>query len=140
MTSLYIPYPDVEQAVMDILLPLGPVVSWLPPEFEPPLQHVQRIGGGPDVIDVTDYALIRVSFYGETRNAAWALAGLGEQMILSHRGREVNRPGRPTHGMQIDSADLDVGGTLDPDLDPDDRRVTKNFVVGMRRQYHLVGA
>jgi hypothetical protein len=40
--------------------------------------------------------------------------------------------------MYVDWATLDVGGSMDPDLDPDDRRVTVNYSIGMRRQYHLL--
>jgi hypothetical protein len=140
------PYPDREQVLLDILSVLVdandvPIlgVTRLPPDFEPPLYQVQRIGGGPDAWDITDYALMRVSYYGDTRNEAWALSQAGEQVILGHRGRTVERSGFPSDGMIIDYADLDVGGSMDPDLDPDDRRVTVNYTVGMRRQHHLLG-
>lgn len=135
-------YPDREQVVLDVLsvLSIGdppvPVqgVTWLPPDFTAPLYQVQRIGGGADEWDLTDYALIRVSYYGNTRNEAWALSQAGEQIILGHHKRGIDRPGRYADGMLIDWATLDVGGSMDPDLDPDDRRVTVNYTVGMRRQ------
>lgn len=137
MTTL--PYPDSEQVLKDLLTSLARTVTWLPPEFEAPIIHVQRIGGGPDEWDITDYPLMRLAFYGDTRNEAWSLAGQGEALILSYRGKTVSLPGAPSDGVIIDYATLDVGGMLDPDLDPDDRRVIKNFTIGMRRQYHLAG-
>lgn len=138
MTTL--PYPDTEQVLMDLLRPVGHTVTWLPPKFAAPIIHIQRIGGGPDDWDITDYALIRLAFYGDSRNEAWTLAAQGEALLISYRGRTVDRPGTPSDGVIIDFVALDVGGMLDPDLDPDDRRVIKNFTVGCRRQYHLVGA
>jgi hypothetical protein len=139
------PYPDREQVLLDVLSVLVdaedvPIlgVTRLPPDFEPPLYKVQRIGGGPDPWDNTDYALMRIDWYGETRDAAWQLSQAGEQVLLAHRGRTVERPGLPSDGMLIDYVELDVGGVMDPDLDPDDRRIIVNYSVGMRRQYHLL--
>lgn len=140
------PYPDREQAVLDILSVMVdandvPIlgVTRLPPDWEPPLYWVQRIGGGADEWDLTDYALMRVSYYGATRDAAWDLSRAGESLILGHHKREIDRPGTKSHQMLVDHATLDVGGSMDPDLDPDDRRVTVNYIVGMRRQHHLIG-
>jgi hypothetical protein len=93
---------------------------------------VQRIGGGEDEAGVTDYASMRVSCYHDTRNLAVALSNDVQRVILGHRGRQT------PSGYLIDFAALDVGGAIDPDLDPDDRRVTANYTTGMRRQYHLV--
>lgn len=147
--NLPIPYPDREQVVIDILQALRlpsdavtpvPVGTWLPPDWAPPWAQVQRIGGGPDPWDVTDYALMRVSYYGATRGDAWALSQAGESLILGHDKRAIDRPGTPSHEMLVDHTSLDVGGSMDPDLEPDDRRVTVNYTVGMRRQRHLVGA
>lgn len=132
--TLPLAYPDQELAYMHLLRPLAPTVTHLPAKWKAPIIHIQRIGGGPDEWDVTDYALMRVIFYGADRGAAWALAGQGESLLLSMRGRAINRPDTESHGLLIDFVALDVGGVQDPDLDPDDRRVIKNFTTGMRRQ------
>lgn len=125
---------------MDLHRPLGAVVSWLPPDPAMPIIWVQRIGGGPDEWDCTDYALIRVHYYSEKRDDAMNLAAEGERIMLGHRGRSVDRPGTKSHGLLIDYVSLDVGAAVDPDLEPDERRVTKNYTTGCRRQYHLAGA
>jgi hypothetical protein len=145
--NLLPPYPDREQVLLDILSVLVdendvPIlgVTWLPPDFEPPIYQVQRIGGGADEWGVTDYGLMRVSYYGATRNEAWQLSQAGESVVLSHHQRGIDRPGRYSDGMLVDWATLDVGGSMDPDLDPDDRRVTVNYTLGMRRQFHLLEA
>lgn len=123
-------YPDTEKVLLD-LFDLLPVLSvtWLPNGWVPPIHHINRIGGGPDPWDVTDYALVRVSSYGATRDESWSLSADAERLILGHSGR------RTPSGYLIDFTALDVGGSQEPDLDPDERRVTKNFTIGMRRQY-----
>lgn len=140
-------YPDREQVVLDILSVLVdgqnvpiPGGTWLPPDFSVPRYQVQRIGGGADEWGITDYGLMRVSYYGATRNEAWQLSQAGEQVILAHHQRGIDRPGKYADGMVVDWATLDVGGSMDPDLDPDDRRVTVNYTLGMRRQFHLLEA
>lgn len=140
MTSpLPLPYPDQEQVVMDLHRTLATVVSWLPPDPDMPTIWVQRVGGGADEWDVTDYGMIRVHYYEQTRNKAMLLAAEGERIVLGHRGRTVDRPGTSSDSMVIDFASLDVGPFSDPDLEPDERRISKTYTIGMRRQYHLLG-
>jgi hypothetical protein len=81
---------------------------------------------------------MRVRFYGGDRNGAWDLAADGERTIMGAKGHFVDVPGIGL--VFIDYAVIVVGGTQDVDLDPDDRRVTKDFMLGMRRQYHLATA
>lgn len=134
------PFPDAEQVVIDILDPvLAPAGTWLDPDFEVPRIQVNRIGGGPDEWGITDYPQIRIRWYDETRNKAWDLAQAGQMLLLAHAQKAVDRPGKSSHGILVDYVELDVGGTEEPDLDPDDRRVTTNWTLGLRRQYHLVG-
>lgn len=127
-------YPDQELVYLDMLEPyfgIGRVVTYLPQNAENGTIWVQRIGGGADEGDTTDYALMRVSVYHDTRNEAQKLANDIQRVILGHRGRVT------PSGYLIDFAALDVGNAIDPDLDPDDRRVTTNYTTGMRRQHHL---
>lgn len=134
-------YPDAELVMIAIhrfVVPEGSHVgTWIPSDPEPDTIVVQRIGGGPDAEDQTDYPLFRVLYYGETREDAMNLSREGERWVRAHRGRCIQRPGDPAHGVLIDLAGVDVNGTLDDDLDPDDRRVTKNYTLGLRRQYQL---
>lgn len=134
-------YPDAELVMMAIhrlALSEGAYVgTWIPEDPEPGTVVVQRIGGGPDPYDVTDYPLFRVLYYGATRNDAMALSRLGEQHVKAHSGRSIKRPGDPANGVLVDSAAVDINGTLDEDLDPDERRVAKNYILGLRRQYQL---
>lgn len=137
--SLPLAFPDQEQVLLDLLSTLGPAVTWLPPKYSR-IIWVQRVGGGPDPWDITDYGLIRVSTFDEKRNDSMALSAECERLIMSYRqGGVIVRPGKKSDGMLLDSAGIDTGPSVDPDLDPDERRVTKNFVLGMRRQYHLAG-
>jgi hypothetical protein len=138
--TLPLAYPDAERVLLAILEPLLPnkVDTWLPTPLNPPFIQVNRSGGGPDDVDITDYPLMRVRFYGGDRNGAWDLAADGERTIMGAKGHFVDVPGIGL--VFIDYAVIVVGGTQDVDLDPDDRRVTKDFMLGMRRQYHLVTA
>lgn len=137
-------YPDSELAMIAIHRPVAPdggwVGTWIPEEPESGTIVVQRIGGGPDLYDITDYPLFRVLYYGDTREEAMDLSREGERYVKAHSGRAIDLPGDPAHGVLIDSAGVDVNGTLEEDLDPDERRVVKNYILGLRRQYHLVEA
>lgn len=134
-------YPDAELVMMAIHRDVPPegsyIGTWIPQDPEPNTIVVQRIGGGPDPYDVTDYPLFRVLYYGATRNAAMDLSRRGEQYVKAHSGRSIKRPGDPADGVLIDSAGVDINGTLDEDLDPDERRIAKNYILGLRRQFHL---
>lgn len=135
------PYPDAELAMMAIhrfaTVEGAWVGTWIPEDPESGTVVVQRIGGGPDAEDQTDYPLFRVLYYGDTRAEAMALSQAGEQYVKAHRGRCIKRPGDPADGVLIDFAAVDVNGTLDQDLDPDERRIAKNYTLGLRRQYQL---
>jgi hypothetical protein len=141
--TLPLAYPDAELVLIAVhrnVTGVTYVGTWIPEEPEPGTIIVQRIGGGPDPEDQTDYPLFRVLYYGDTRQEAIDLSREGERWVKFYSGRAINRPGDPAHGVLIDSAGVDVNGTLDEDLDPDERRVVKNYLAGLRRQYHLVAA
>lgn len=129
LASLPAAYPDAENELMSLLDLLGvPTVTWLPEGWDPPIIQVQRIGGAPDAGDVTDYPLMRVSYYGPDRTAAWNMAQDGTRLVLGYKYRNL------PSGTLLDYSEITVGGSLDPDLDPDDRRVTVNYTLGFRRQ------
>lgn len=129
-TWMPLAYPDAELVLMDILESVWPdkVVTWLPQNAANGTIWIQRIGGGPDEADITDYPQMRVATYHDSRQTAWNLARDVERVITGYHGRRT--PG----GWMVDFAKLAVGGVLDPDLDPDDRRVVKNYDLGLRRQ------
>lgn len=141
--TLPLAYPDAELVMMAIHghEPGNDTVgTFIQNDPEPGDIVVQRIGGGPDAEDQTDYPLFRVLYYGETRADAMQLSRDGERLVMAHKGRCIRRPGHPMDGILVDYATIEVNGTMDPDLDPDDRRVVKNYSLGLRRQYHLAEA
>lgn len=135
-------YPDAELvclAIVDLLKAEngGPVENlttgtFLWDDWSPPLIQVNRIGGAPDVSDITDYPLLRLAMYGEDRMAAWNLAGQVEGLLIGMRHRAVYVPEYGANVL-LDSVDIAVGGQQLPDTDPDDRRVVKDLVIGFRR-------
>lgn len=141
--TLPLAYPDAELVVMAIHghePGNDSVGTWIPEDPQDGDIVVQRIGGGPDAEDQTDYALLRVLYYGGTRNEAMTHSREGESLMMAHRGRCIRRPEHPADGILVDYVAIEVNGTVDQDLDPDDRRITKNYTVGLRRQYQLVEA
>jgi hypothetical protein len=142
-------YPDAElvtMAVHDVIrtspegLPTLVVDTFLRSGWTPPLVMVNRIGGSPDQWDVTDYAIVRCAYYGAKRMDAWDLAARGEATMVSYRGRSVSVPEYGEDAMiLIDSVDIAVGGQQLLDEAPEDRRVVKDFVIGLRRAYYLLG-
>lgn len=140
MTEVYVPYADAELVTLAILDPLdGPIGTFLPSGFTPPYTQVNRIGGAPDNSDITDFAIMRLAFYGANRMAAWDMAAQGEALMMARRGRVIFVP-EYDGNICIDTVDIVVGGQQLPDVAPDDRRVVKDIVLGMRRPWHLAPA
>lgn len=138
-------YPDAElvtMAIHKLLVAANPglkIVTFLPANWVPPLVQINRIGGAPDVRDVTDYPLVRCAYYGVDRMGAWNLAAQGEGVMIGMRHRAVEVPAYGVGAeILIDSVDIAVGGQQLPDVNPDDRRVVKDFLLGLRRPHHLV--
>jgi hypothetical protein len=113
------------------------VVTFLPPNFTPPLVQVNRIGGGPDASGITDFPIMRFAYYMPTRNESWQMSAAGEAALMAYEHRNIPVPG--VGDVLLDSLGIIIGGQMLPDLDPDDRRVVRDYVLGFRRQYHLVG-
>ena len=129
LAQMPLPYPDSENETMALLELLGVgTVTHLPENWDPPLIQVERIGGAPDAADVTDYPLMRVAYYGPNRISAMNMAQDGSRLILGHKYKVL-----PT-GTLLDYAEITTGANTEPDLDPDDRRVTVNYTLGFRRQ------
>lgn len=135
MTAPTRAYPDAELVLMALLEQRHPTVTvdtWLPGDVPAPFIHLMRIGGAPDAADVTDYPVMRVACYGDTRQQAWDLSRAVEVSILSRRYRNIDVP--DVGPVLVDAADIYAGGQLTPDLEPDDRRVVVDYVLGWRRQ------
>lgn len=137
MTQVYVAYPDAELVTLAILEDLqGEKDTFLRSGWNPPLTQVNRIGGAPDNSDITDFAIMRLAHYGATRMDAWNLASQGEALMIGHRCRNVYVPEYDGE-ILVDSVDIIIGGQQLPDIDPDDRRVVKDYIIGLRRPYHL---
>lgn len=133
MTQPVLAYPDAELVLMALLEarhPEATVDTWAEGDVDAPFIHIMRIGGSPDQYDVTDYPLMRVACYGNTRKEAWDLSRAVEVSILGSRHRNIETEGGP---VLVDYAAIEVGGTQEPDEEPDDRRIVVNYVLGWRR-------
>ncbi len=108
--------PDAELVGLTVLEHLAPTVTVLPPNFDPPMIQVQRVGGDMDLTSYTDLPQLQISFYGTTRGAAWDLANQGQMDLIKAACTEVA-------GVLVENVEIMAGGILAPDLDPDDRRV-----------------
>ena len=133
MTQPVLAYPDAELVLMALLEARhseATVDTWAEGDVDAPFIHIMRIGGSPDQYDVTDYPLMRVACYGNTRKEAWDLSRAVEVSILGSRYRNIETEGGP---VLVDYAEIEVGGTQEPDEEPDDRRIVVNYVLGWRR-------
>lgn len=142
MTEVYVAYPDAELVTLSILDPLdGNAGTWLPSGFTPPYTQINRIGGAPDNSDITDFAIVRVAHYGANRMGAWQLAAQGEALMIGARHHEISVPlmGEGV-AILVDSVDIVIGGQQLPDVAPDDRRVVKDYIIGLRRPWRLATA
>lgn len=140
--ALPLPYPDAELVMMAILDPIesaSDIVTWIPENAPNGLVVVTRTGGVPDQWDVTDYPLLRVSCYGQTRAEAWDLQRECQRHILAAAHHAVDVPEEGGEVL-VDSSAIADGSSQVPELDPDDRRVDATYVLGLRRQYHLASA
>lgn len=138
-------WPDAERVVMGILDRIGSIPVFgttetgthLVPDWDPPFWQVRRVGGGPED-GITDIALVQIHSYGATRDAAWDLAAVAEHYMLEAGGRNVYD--LPRFGtVLVDWTDLAVGGSEVPELDPDDRRVTKDYAIACRKHILTLG-
>lgn len=139
MTVLEPAYPDAELFGLGLLdlhladlsafgVTTQKIDTFFPDRFDPPFIRIQRSGGVPDALDVTDYPILSVSCFGSTRMAAWDLSRTVERIFLSAKCQRVD-------GVLCDYAAIAEGAQQVPDLDPDDRRVDRAYALGFRRQY-----
>jgi hypothetical protein len=135
-----IPFPDANATVKALLADLAPTRLSVPQDFQPPLIVVKRIGGQPDVEDVTDFPIMLVAVYGASYPAAQALMGQVQTRILSAPATLVSildDNGDVTGTVLVDSTGIHVGEAEVPDVYPDDRRITSTYQFGWRRQFPI---
>lgn len=133
LTSL--PYPNAVILTMDGLaarFPDAEVRPKVPPNFDFAVEliTVQRIGGGPDEEDLTDYPVLLVGCYAPTYLRAADLQSEVQVEIMSWPLTEVG-----PNKILVDEAEIYVGEQEVPDVYPDERRVTSTYRLGLRRQF-----
>lgn len=136
------PFPDANKVAQSLLSPIAPTVLRIPNDFDPPLIVVKRIGGQPDVEDLTDYPIVLVAVYGEDYLAAQDLMSQVQVKILTSPLTAVSiydTDNNITGQVLIDSAGIHVGEAELPDVFPDDRRITSTYQFGWRRPFHPLG-
>lgn len=126
------PWPDAERVVMAMLAGIpgvAAIVTATPAQFTGPTVQVGRIGGSDDF--VTDYPRVQVAvFYpiaveGDT-DAAWALAGHIQQVIIASRNTTVG-------GALVDNAVTATPAVQAPYESPTVRRIVAVYQLAFRR-------
>lgn len=128
-------FPSATILAMDGLMAAFPDVAVrpsAPPNFDygRKLIAVQRVGGGPDQDDETDYPVIQVACYAPTYLAAAELQSEVQVVIKSWPLTEVG-----PNKILVDEAEILVGEQEVPDVYPDERRVVATYRLGLRRQF-----
>jgi hypothetical protein len=118
-------FPDLETAVMDLLVGLAPTGTVTPPNLNTslPFIRVMRIGGGDTRF--VDTAHIDVDAFGATREAAYALAEACREVLLGF-------PYVTSAGV-IDSVQTDSGPHEIPWGNSNVRRLTSSYSITARR-------
>jgi hypothetical protein len=136
-----IPYPRATSVVMDLLTIVPIIVTVngadltagaglsVPPDYQgDPFYVVRRIGGTPDVEDITDHPIMMLASYAESYKTAVALSDAAMVRILSSGATLVN-------GVLVDTADIYVGEQEVPDEYADERRIVETYEFSWRRQF-----
>lgn len=128
-------YPSAVVLGMDGLaaaFPDAQVRPGPPPNFDNSYEliTVQRVGGGPDEDDVTDYPVLQIGCYAPTYLRAADMQSEVQQEILSWPLREIG-----PNKILVDEAEIYVGEQEIPDVYPDERRVVATYRIGLRRQF-----
>jgi hypothetical protein len=131
LTSL--PYPDANLTVKALLADLATTALTVPNDFAPPLIVVKRVGGQPDIEDITDFPIMLIAVYGADYPSAQALMSQVQTRILTSPATLITLP--DSSKVLVDSAGIHVGEAEVPDVYPDDRRITSTYQFGWRRQF-----
>lgn len=119
------PYPDVEQALLDVVSDLGTCATVTPPDLENhlPFIRIARFGGGND--QVSDSARVSIDAFGANRPDAYTLAEAIRQRLISN-------PHGTASGL-LDLVETDTGPNEIPWGDVKVRRFNASYTVTTRR-------
>ena len=119
-------FPDVEDALLELLADLADTVTAVDTLDEPVIQ-VNRTGGGADRLGLQDSAIVEVATYTATRPASQALTKQVRDRLSGLRGVQ-------TGAGFIDAISEFTAPIPIPDLNPDIRRVPSTWTVISRLQ------
>lgn len=119
-------FPDVEDALLELLGDLAETVTAVDDLDEPVIQ-VNRTGGGADRLGLQDSAIVEVATYAVTRPDSQALTAQVRQRLSGLRGVL-------TSAGFVDSISEFAAPVPIPDLNPDVRRVPSTWTVVSRLQ------
>src|SRR6478752_4161142 len=131
MGQLLSPYPDIELVLMDMLSSFGPTVTATGTTVPAGTILIERIGG-PDN-GVTDKPRVQISFFGDTRGAAWQLCRVAQQKMLASCGTLVS--GQYVTNVLIDYAETATPPKQIPEQGRDSRIVQIVMEFHLRRQW-----
>lgn len=123
-------FADAEEVTYVLLSPIGPpVVKGTPPQINPPLILVRRLGGHSDY--VTDFPQIMVTAIGATRMGSTALQLQCQQVIENAFATEVTLADNSV--VLIDGTQTLTSGHPQPYENVDIREVAAVYELRMRR-------
>lgn len=126
MPTAWVPFPDAERAVADVLAALGNVGTETGADLQQKVPYilVRRVGGVDNRI--TDAARIDVLVHAADRTTAKSIAEQARQLLLT--GRRAT-----PHGI-LDHAVTEVGPQVLPVVDTDGLRMAQaTYRISMRR-------
>lgn len=131
MSILRAGFPDAENVLCTLLEQVAPTYTRAPEELPEQLIIVQRLGGPNN--EHSDYPIIQISVLAlatatqtTPRDVAWSLAEQCRQIILAST-RSI------AGGALIDAAENVTPVTMEPDDNPDVRRVVATYELELRR-------
>jgi hypothetical protein len=132
MAPLLAGFADVEDVVMELLETVAPTVTIPPPQFQPPLIQVSRVGGADN--GITDRPLLYIACFGRTYALAKAMAEQCRQIILASAATSVLLAGYP-FGVLVDRAETVSPPAELPADNPEMRRKVATYRLELRRPY-----
>lgn len=121
-------FPDVEDAIIEVLDDLGPAGTSTAPDLDEFPIRVNRVSpGGVDRLGLFDAATVRVIAFAETREQSKALNS-------AIRTRLAARRLVATSAGVLDSIDEDTAPLPEFDPNPDARKVVSRWTVRARLQ------
>lgn len=123
-------FPDVEEVLMAYLEPAGWTDTEPPPTEEDEGIQIERTGGMSD--EITDYPRVKITCHAKDPRAASKLGRKVEQLMLACSGIPIDVPDEPKP-ICIDFCRTDTPPETDPFANPDRRRQTAYYRLGLQR-------